>query len=108
MKEFADLSLKSCRPEGILDSSELWVYNTKYRKVQVYKAEFGNLGVKGTTIIGFNVKDSLSYTLRKPEEFFKDVSIGKRALNAAIKKLKTKPSTPNGRINEECILLGAF
>lgn len=108
MKEFAELNLKSCRPENILSSGELWVYNTKYRKIQVYKAEFDVLGVKGTTVIGFTVKDSLSYTLRKPEEFFKDLSISKRAMNAAVKKLTTKPSTPNGRINEECILLGAF
>ena len=47
-------------------------------------------------------------TLRKPEEFFKGLSMGKRALNGAIKKLTTKPTTPNGRINEECVLLGAF
>lgn len=108
MKEFAELKLKSIKPEDILTASELWVYNTKYRKVQVYKAEMGSLGVKGTTIIGFSVTDSLSFTLRKPEEFFKSTSIGKRALNSAIKKLTTKPSTPNGRINEECVLLGAF
>lgn len=108
MKEFAELNLKSCRPEHILAASELWVYNTKYRRIQVYKAELDVLGVKGTTIIGFSLKDSMSYTLRKPEEFFKSASISKRALNAAIKKLTTKPSTPNGRINEECILLGAF
>ena len=108
MKEFAEMNLKSCKPEDILTASELWVYNTKYRKVQVYKAELNSLGVKGTTIIGFSVKDSLSYTLRKPEEFFKNTALGKRGLNAAIKKLTTKPSTPNGRINEECVLLGAF
>ena len=108
MKEFAELNLKSSRPENILTSSELWIYNTKYRRIQVYKAEMDVLGVKGTTIIGFNLKDSLSYTLRKPEEFFKDLSLSKRALNSAIKKLTTKPGTPNGRINEECILLGAF
>lgn len=108
MKEFAELNLKSCKPEDILTASELWVYNTKYRKVQVYKAEMGTLGVKGTTVLGFSLKDSVSYTLRKPEEFFKGLSMGKRALNGAIKKLTTKPSTPNGRINEECVLLGAF
>ena len=108
MKEFAELKLKSIKPEDILAASELWVYNTKYRKVQVYKAEMGTLGVKGTTVIGFSVKDSTSLTLRKPEEFFKDLSMGKRALNGAIKKITTKPSTPNGRINEECVLLGAF
>ena len=108
MKEFAELNLKSIKPEDILTSSELWVYNTKYRKVQVYKADMGTLGIKGTTVIGFSIKDSTSLTLRKPEEFFKGLSMGKRALNSAIKSIKTKPTTPNGRINEECILLGAF
>ena len=108
MKEFAELKLKSCKPEDILTASELWVYNTKYRKVQVYKAESGTLSVKGTTILGFSVKESTSLTLRKPEEFFKGLAMGKRALNGAIKKLTTKPSTPNGRVNEECVLLGAF
>lgn len=108
MREFADLKLKSIKPEDILTSSELWVYNTKYRKVQVYRAESGTLSVKGTTIIGFNIKDSMSMTLRKPEEFFAGVSMGKRALTAALKKLTTKPTAPNGRVNEECILLGAF
>jgi hypothetical protein len=29
-------------------------------------------------------------------------------LNGAIKKITTKPTTPNGRVNEECVLLGAF
>ena len=108
MKEFAELKLKSIKPEDILTSSELWVYNTKYRKVQVYKADMGTLGIKGTTVIGFSIKDSTSLTLRKPEEFFKGLSMGKRALNGAIKSIKTKPAAPNGRINEECILLGAF
>jgi hypothetical protein len=108
MREFTELNLKSIKPEDILTSSELWVYNTKYRKVQVYRAENGTLSVKGTTILGFNVKDSMSMTLRKPEEFFKGLSMGKRVLNGALKKLTTKPTTPNGRINEECILLGAF
>jgi hypothetical protein len=107
MKEFAELKLKSCKAEDIIGATELWVYNTKYRKVQVYKAE-QSLAVKGTTILGFDVKESKSMTLRKPEEFFKGLSIGKRALNGALKKLTTKPTTPNGRINEECILLGAF
>jgi hypothetical protein len=109
MREFAELSLKSIKPETIIGSSEVWYYNTKYRRVGVYKGEGGNpLSVKGTTIIGFDIKESQQMTLRKPEEFFKGLALGKRALNGALKKLTTKPSTPNGRINEECILLGAF
>jgi hypothetical protein len=108
LRDFAELNLKSCKPEDILSSTELWVYNTKYRKVQVYKAEMGSLSVKGTSILGFSLKDSVSLTLRKPEEFFKGLSLGKRALNNAIKSITTKPTKPNGRVNEECILLGAF
>jgi hypothetical protein len=107
MKEFAELKLKSVKPEEMVGAKEVWIYNTKYRKVQVYKADTG-LAIKGTTLIGFDVTDSKSMTLRKPEEFFKDLSFGKRALNTAIKAIKTKSTTPNGRINEECIILGAF
>lgn len=107
LKEFAELKLKSVKPESIIEATELWVYNTKYRKVQVYKAPTG-LAVKGTTVIGFDVVESKSMTLRKPEDFFNGLALGKRALNAKFKTLKTKPSVPNGRINEECILLGAY
>lgn len=109
LKEFAELKLKSAKPETIIGSTEVWYYNTKYKHIGVYKGENGNtLSVKGTTIIGFDVKESKRMTLRKPEEFFKGLSLGKRALNSAIKTLKTKPATPNGRFNEETILLGAF
>ena len=109
MRELPELKLKSVPAANIIGSSEVWYYNQKYKHIGVYKAEAGNtLSVKGTTIIGFDVKESKRLTLRKPEEFFKGLSLGKRALNSAIKTLKTKPATPNGRFNEECILLGAF
>lgn len=108
MKTFEEFKLKSINPVDILTSSEVWVYNTKYRKVTVYKANNGVLAVKGTTILGFDIQESQTMTLRKPEEFFKGLALGKRALNGAFKKLTTKPSVPNGRVNEECIILGAF
>jgi hypothetical protein len=108
LKDFAEFSLKSVKPETIIGSDEVWFYNTKYRRVGVYKAVGGTLSVKGTTILGFDVKESKMMTLRKPEEFFKGLAMGKRALNAALKKLTTKPAAPNGRINEETIILGAF
>ena len=107
MKSFEELKLTSVKPENIIGAKEVWIYNTKYRKVQVYRA-MADLAIKGTTIIGFDVADSKSMTLRKPEEFFKGLTMTKRPLNAAFKTLKTKPAAPNGRINEECIILGAF
>jgi hypothetical protein len=108
LKEFPELNLKSITPANMVDATEVWVYNTKYRRVAVYKADGGSLSVKGTTIVGFSVIESKQMTLRKPEEFFKGLTIGKRPLNAKFKTLTTKPSQPNGRINEETIILGAF
>jgi hypothetical protein len=109
LKEFTELNLKSVPPTSIVGSTEVWYYNTKYKHLGVYKGDNGGtLSVKGTTIIGFDIKESKRMTLRKPEEFFKGLSLGKRALNSAIKTLKTKPAVPNGRFNEDCILLGAF
>jgi hypothetical protein len=108
LREFAELNLKSIKPDTIIGSSELWFYNTKYRRIGVYKAVGDTLSVKGTSIIGFDVKESKAFTLRKPEEFFKGLALGKRALTSAMKTLTTKPSAPNGRINEETILIGAF
>jgi hypothetical protein len=108
LKEFPELNLKSITPPNMVDATEVWVYNTKYRRVAVYKADGGSLSVKGTTIVGFSVIESKQMTLRKPEEFFKGLTIGKRPLNAKFKTLTTKPSQPNGRINEETIILGAF
>jgi hypothetical protein len=108
LKEFPELSLKSVLPSNLVDATEVWVYNTKYRRIAVYRAENGSLSVKGTTIIGFSITESKQMTLRKPEEFFKGLTIGKRPLNAKFKTLTTKPAQPNGRINEETIILGAF
>lgn len=107
MREFAELKLKSVTPDKIIGSKELWVYNTKNRRLTVYRAEM-DLMVKGTSVIGFDLSKSTSQTLRKPEDFFKGLTMTKRPLNAAIKDLKTKASVPNGRINADCILLGAF
>ena len=103
------LNLKSVNPADIVGSKELWCYNIKYRKLVAYVADDSDtLSVKGTTIINYSVAKSWSWTLRNPEKFFKDLSISKRNLNTAAKALTTKPTVPNGRINEETILLGAF
>lgn len=105
MKESIELNLKSIVPTDIIGSSELWVYNTKYRKLTVYK---GALSVKGTSIIGYEISGSDTKLIRKPEEFFRGIQIGKRALNSKFKEINAKVSTPNGRINDDCILIGAF
>jgi len=109
MKEFPELSIKSVLATSIINSNELWVYNTKYKKLQVYRAmDDAGLSVKGTTIIGYDPSNSGGKTLRKPELVKDYQAMGKRPLNSAYKALTTKEAAVNGRVNEECILLKVF
>lgn len=105
-----DYGVKSISAPSIVNSKELWVFNTKYKKLQVYRAPADTKGltVKGTTVIGWDPENSGGRTLRKPELVKSYADMGKRPLNAAYKALTTKEATVNGRINEECILLRVF
>jgi hypothetical protein len=109
MREFEPLGLKSVDPADIVGCDELWVYNTKQRKLITYEGADGYaLTVKGSKIINFSTTKSQSRTLRDPLKFFKELDIGKRNLNNAVKTIKTKPSVPNGRMTEDMIIIGAF
>lgn len=107
MKEFPELKLTSEKPEKIIGSSEVWVYNTKYKKIQVYRS-LGALGIKGTTILNYDVATSGSKTMRKPEQVTGFANMTKRTLAGEFKSLKTKEAAVNGRINEDCIILKVF
>lgn len=103
------LKLVSINPADIIGTKELWVYNTKSRKIGKYvAAEFQDLGVKGTTITGYNENLSVQKTLRKPEEQLKEFkAAGKVALRKFLDDIKAVDIKLNGRINEDVILLKA-
>lgn len=104
-----EFKVKSEVPAKMVDSEEVWIFNSKTRKLTVYKpANGGLLGIKGTTITNFDIAASMTKTLRKPELVKDYATMTKRPLNTAFKALTTKPSVPNGRINEECIILKVF
>ena len=106
-KEEPSLKIVSVHPAEIIGCQQLWVYNTKYRKLTQYLA-VGPAGiqVKGTTLTGWDVESSTSKTLRKPEESLTALlSAGKVGLRSFMSNIKTTESKPNGRLNQECILL---
>ncbi len=107
MKSEQTLKLVSINPADIIGTKELWIYNTKTRKLGKYVAgEFSELGVKGTTITGYDEIKSVQKTLRKPDEqlkSFKDA--GKVALRKFLEDIKAVDIKLNGRINEDTILL---
>ncbi len=107
MKTFEELKLVSINPTDIIGAKELWVYNTKTRKLGKYvAAPYQELNVKGTTIINFSETESVCKTIRKPEDKLKEFkSAGKVALRKFLDDINATDTKLNGRINEEVILL---
>ena len=108
LKEEKTLRLVSVNPVDIVGAQTLWVYDTKTRKLYVYIAEDqgGALGVKGTSIIGYDESKSTGKTLRKPDIQLKEfLSANKVALRTFIKDIKAVEIKANGRINANQVLL---
>ena len=113
------LGIASISPTDVVYANELWVYNTKTRKVGVYHAkdkdprglqrQGAGLMVKGTTIQDFNEETSLQKTLRKPAEQINNwTGRAKTKFAKAFDEVKTTPTKLTGRINDSTILLQVF
>ena len=104
---FRSLNLKSVPTTSIVGANQLWVYNTKTRKLGVYNAEdAGGLSVKGSSIINFAEKKSVQKKLRKPEVMLPDVlNGGKVFLRNVIDSIRAVESPLTGRLNADTILL---
>ena len=107
-QEFSKLKLVSINPEKIIGAVELWVFNTRYNRLGVYRAvnSVRGFSVKGCTIQHFDENESVQKTARKPKEVLN--VLNKRSLKAMLKNMKTKEQSLTGRINAQTILLGAF
>jgi len=107
LKTNEPLKLVSINPADIIGTSELWIFNTKTRKLGKYvAAEFNTLSVKGTTITGFNEHTSVQKTIRKPEEKLKEFkAAGKVQLRKFLEDINATDTKMNGRINEDTVLL---
>ena len=109
-KDDAELGLTSVQPKEIVGATVLWVYNTKTRKLGKYVASDWDktLTVKGSTILGWDPKLSVSKTLRKPKEQLKQFAeSGKVQLRTFLDKIKATEIKLNGRTNAQTILLRA-
>ena len=107
-QEFSELKLVSVNPEKIIGAVELWVFNTRYNRLGVYRAvnSVRGFSVKGCTIQHFDENESVQKTARKPKEALN--VLNKRSLKAMLKNMKTKEQPLTGRINSQTILLGVF
>jgi hypothetical protein len=107
MKTNEPLKLVSINPVDIIGAKELWVFNTKTRKLGKYVATaYQDLTVKGTSIVNFEASTSIQKTIRKPEEKLKEFkAAGKVQLRKFLDDINATDTMMNGRINEDTILL---
>ena len=110
LRRFDELKLETVEPTRILQAGELYVYNTKNRKLQYYVADDYSkvFSVKGTSILGYDTSKSSQKTLRKPAEFLKELrGAGKPDSRKLFTDLKTTGTAVNGRFNEHLIIIKA-
>ena len=106
-KTDAVLKIVSINPADIIGAAELWIYNIKTRKLGKYVAAgYQTLGIKSTTITGFDTDKSVAKTLRKPEEKLKEFAkAGKIQLRKFLDDIKATETKLNGRIGTDTVLL---
>lgn len=99
----AETGVEGLTPEVLVGAQQLWVYNTKTRKLGCYVAKNSNgLSAKGTTIIDYDEEKSTFKTLRKPkEQLWKFMSQGLKFWEA----IRSVPQKMPPRTNRETLLL---
>lgn len=111
LKELESFKLKSESPAKLVNSSEIWIYDSAKRKLMYYVADshVGKMTVKGTAIIGFDPTLSTQKTVRKPEPFVVDFAkSGKVQMRKLYKALTTTETKVTGRINDKMLIVKVY
>jgi hypothetical protein len=110
LKEFSELGLVSESPVSVYGAKEVWVYNTKTRKIGKYVAmDDAGIIVSGTTLKNISADKSVQKTLRNPDKQIKDfVGGGTRKLNSSFKSIKAVEIKLKGRMNDHAVILAVF
>ena len=68
MPAYEELNLTSLHPVKAVNAKEVWLYNTRYKKLHIIKAQSGmKLDVKGMALLNHDEKKSYAISLRYPE-----------------------------------------
>ena len=100
--------LQSIDPILIPRCQMVWVFNTKTRKLTQYNAIGRNgIMVKGTTLKDYDVQNSTSKTVRKPDMVLSKLlnTDGKIAMRNIWNTINTTETKANGRINADTVIL---
>jgi len=109
-REDIELGLKSIEPEKLLNCTEVWVYDTKYRRIGRYVSSVpGGVSVKGASITGANETMSVGKVLRKPKEQLEEFTKStKNGLTKWFSSVKSKSAPMRVRTTDTTIILKVF
>ena len=102
------LGIVTIDPTNIVGAESAVIYNTKTRRLEVYRAAEGmRLSVKGSKIINLDEKTSIGKTIRKPEEtlgHWTRATTLKR-LDVLLKDITGKDWEVSGKFNKHTMLI---
>jgi len=109
-KEDNEFKLVSIPPVKIPGAIRLFTFNTKTRVLSEYITQAADgFEISGTSIKNFDQVNSRCTKLRKPDAFIPIVqSKTPNQIDKEFKSLTTKINVPNGRLNDDTILLRAL
>jgi len=102
-----ELNLSSVSPMDIVGASAVWLYNTKNRKLSVYRTESGQgIQIKGSALQNYDPEMSEIKTLRKPAEQLRELlNAGKVQLRKFMENIRTKGGDVNGRMSSDILIV---
>ena len=111
LKEDTTLGVSSIDPINLLNCSEVWVYDTKTRKLSKYFSPVGGgITVKGASLVGYEESMSSAKLLRKPETQVKEFSeiSKKNDLTKWYSSVKSKSAPVRARLTATSLILKVF
>jgi hypothetical protein len=102
------LNLTSISPTNLVGAKEVWIFDTKTRKLYQYFASEndGPISVKGSALIGFDENKSIGKTLLKPMDELAKFRVASSALlKKFMENVNTLEIKASGKITEHQIIL---
>ena len=106
-KEDNDFKVVSINPVQIVGKTRLYTFNAKHRELSMfYTDKPSGFEISGSTIKYFDKEQSIKVRLRKPMDIL-PLILDKtpNQIQKELSNLSVKVNTPNGRLNEETLLL---
>lgn len=103
-------ALKSVPPTRIIGAKSVIFYNPENRVITYYTCDNNHgLGVKGSTLLNYELTNTMCKIIRKPEDILPKLLTGGRVeVRNAIRDLKSKDREASGRINDKLLILRVF